>query len=176
MTSKVSIRVAAYLLVYLGVPVAASKVPNQTVGAVLGIVYIFLLVPFGILRMIDFYRTNDGTTLLSRMFNILFRVPLALFGLVCFVSGVALIGWVVYNVIVKRRIEYIGPHFVFGWGSFGVGVPLVLYGFFTLRSVLRRKEAVTLSPEELEEFNHEEDDEERAAEAREEPRVQNNER
>ena len=89
MNSKASIRFAAYLLVYLGVPVVASKVTNQTVGAVLGIVYIFLLIPFGILRMIDFYRTNDGTRLLSRIFNALFRMPLALFGLVCLMAGIA---------------------------------------------------------------------------------------
>jgi hypothetical protein len=68
--------------------------------------------------------------------------------------------------------EYSGPHFVIGWGSFGVGVPLVLYGWFTLRSVARRKEAVTLSPEEQEDFHHEEDDEEHPAKVGEEPNTQ----
>jgi hypothetical protein len=172
MNSRASIRIAAYLLVYLGVPVLASKAPNQTVGSVLGIVYIILLIPFGILRMIDFYRTNDGTTLLSRIFNALFRVPLALFGLVCLMAGIAIIGWVLYNVLVERQKEYSGPHLIFGLGSFGVGVPLVLYGWFTLRSVARRKEDVTLSPEEQEEFDHEEDDEELAAKLREDPNGQ----
>jgi hypothetical protein len=84
MSAKTIIWLAAYLIVYLGVPVAASKVRNPTVATVLGIVYIFLLIPVGILRMIEFYRTNDGTSLLSRIFNAVFRVPLALFGLVCF--------------------------------------------------------------------------------------------
>jgi hypothetical protein len=169
MNSRASIRIAAYLLVYLGVPVLASKVPNQTVGTVLGIVYIILLIPFGILRMIDFYRTNDGTTLLSRIFNALFRVPLALFGFVCLMAGIAIIGWVLYNVFVERQKEYSGPHLIFGLGSFGVGVPLVLYGWFTLRSAARRKEELTLSPEEQEEFDHEEDDEELAAKVRGDP-------
>jgi len=36
MNWKASIRIAAYLLVYLGVPVVASNVTNQTVGTVLG--------------------------------------------------------------------------------------------------------------------------------------------
>ena len=161
MKSKAFLRMVAYLLVYLGVPVVASMVKNQTVASVLGIVYILLLIPFGILRMIDFYRTNDATTMLSRVFNVLFRVPLALFGFVCLVAGVAIIGWVLYNVLVERQKEYSGPRFIVGLGSFGVGVPLVLYGWFTLRSVVRRKEE--LSPEEREEFEHEEDDEEHAA-------------
>jgi len=163
---KKLIRVAAWLLVYLGVPVVASMVTDQTVSAVLGIVYIFLLIPLGILRLIDFYRTNQGTTLLSRLFNAAFRVPLAFFGLVCLLAGIALIGWVLYNVFVSRQKEYTGPHLVLGLGSFGVGVPLVLFGWFTLRSVFRRKEVVTLSPEEQEELEHEEDDEEPAAQAR----------
>jgi hypothetical protein len=162
MNSKASIVFAAYLLVYLGVPVVAAKVSNQTVGAVLGIVYILLLIPYGILRMIDFYRTNDGATLLRRIFNAVFRVPLALFGLVCLVAGVAIIGWVLYNELVKRQKEYSGPRFIIGEGSFGVAVPLVIFGWFTIRSVARRKEDVTLSPEEQKEFDHEEDDEEQA--------------
>jgi hypothetical protein len=149
---------------------------NETASAVLGIVYIFLLIPFGILRMIDFYRTNDGTTLLSRIFNALFRVPLALFGAVCLVAGVAIIGWVLYNLLVERQKEYSGPGFVFGLSSFGVGVPLVLYGWFTLRSVVRRKQEVVLSPEEQEESEHEEDDEERTAQASEQPNIQSKER
>jgi hypothetical protein len=163
MKPRALIRVVAYLLIYLGVPVVASMVTNQTAASVLGIVYIFLLVPFGILRMIDFYRTNDGTTVLSRIFNVLFRVPLALFGLLCLAAGVAIIGWVLYNVLIARQKEYSGPRFIFGLGGFGVGAPLVLYGWFTLRSVLRRKEEIILSPEEQAEFEQEEDDEEHAA-------------
>lgn len=158
MKPRTLIRVCVYLLVYLGVPVLASIVNNETVSTVLGIVYIFLLIPIGILRMIEFYRTNDGTTLLSRIFNILFRVPLALFGLVCLVVGVAIIGWVLYNVFIERQKEYSGPSFVIGLGSFGVGVPLVLYGWVTLRSAVRRKKKVVLNPEE-----QEEDDEGHAA-------------
>src|SRR6185437_11721135 len=112
MNLKASLRFVVYLLVYLGVPVVASKVQNQTTGAVLGIVYIILLVPFAILRAIDFYRTNDGTTLFSRVFNMVFRVPLALFGLTCLVTGIVIIGWVLYNVFVQRQKEYSGPQLI----------------------------------------------------------------
>lgn len=160
MKSKALIQAIAYLVVYLGVPVIASIVSDQTVSAVLSIIYIFVLVPFGILRMIDFYRTNDGATVLSRLFNALFRVPLALFGLVCLVAGGAVIGWVLYNVLWERQKEYTGPRFILGFCSFGVGVPHVLYGWLTLRSVVRRKE--DFSPEQKAEFEHEEDGEEQS--------------
>jgi len=162
MKSRTLIRVSIYLLLYLGVPVIASLIDNETVTAVVGIAYIFLLIPIGILRMIEFYRSNDGTTILSRIFNVLFRVPLALFGLVCLVVGIGIIGWVLYNLFVERQKEYSGPSFITGFGSFGVSVPLILFGWFTLRSSFRRKEEVVLSPEEQEEFEHEEDDEDRA--------------
>ncbi len=151
------VKIAIYLLVYLGVPVAASMIPNETARSVLGIIYILLLIPFGIVKTIEYYRTNEGTTRLSRIFNTLFRVPLALFGLVCLLAGLSLIGWVLYNVFIKRLKEYSGPRFVMGLGSFGFGVPLVLYGWYTLRSVFRRKENVVLTPEEREEFEREEE-------------------
>ena len=99
----------------------------------------------------------------GRSFNVLFRVPLALPGLVCLVAGVAIIGWVFYYVFIERQKEYSVPGLVIGLGRFGVGLPLVLYGWFTSRSVLRRKEEVRLSPEEQQEFEHEEDDEEPVA-------------
>jgi hypothetical protein len=162
MKSSTLIRLVVYLAVYLGVPVVASLVTNQTVASVLGIVYILLLIPFGILRLIEFYRTNDGTSVLSRIFNVLFRVPLAMFGLVCIAAGAGIVGWVLYNIFVERQREYTGPRLILGLGSFGVGVPLVLYGWFTLRAVLRRKEEAMLTPEEKAEFDHEEDDEENA--------------
>jgi hypothetical protein len=163
MKSRVLLRITTYLLIYLGVPAFLVLLNHETISAVLAIVYIFLLIPFGILRVIDFYRTNDGTTVLSRAFNLLFRVPLALFGFVCLGAGVTMIGWVLYNVFIERRKEYTGPSFVIGWASFGVGLPLVLYGWFTLRSAVRRKEAARISPEEQKDFEHEDDDEEGAA-------------
>lgn len=146
-------KIAAYLLVYLGVPVLASIIRNETVSTVLGIVYILLLVPFGILRTIDYYRTNDGQTLIARLFNAVFRVPLTLFGLVCLVAGISIIGWVLYNVFVERQRDYTGPQIIFGFGSFGVGVPLVLYGWYTLRSVVSRKRESTLTIEQQEELD-----------------------
>ena len=159
MKSRVLLRIIAYLLIYLGVPAFGLMLNHETITAVLAIVYTFLLIPFGILRVIDFYRTNDGKTMLSRVFNVVFRVPLAVFGFVCLVAGIAIIGWVLYNVFVERQKEYSGPPFILGLASFGFGVPLVLYGWLTLRSVARRKAQVTLSPEERDEFERNEDDE-----------------
>lgn len=162
MKSGALLRIIAYLLIYLGVPVVGLILNHETITAVLAIIYIFLLIPFGILRMIDFYRSNDGTSALSRTFNLLFRVPLGLFGLVCVAVGFGIIGWVLYNLFVERQKEYSGPSFISGLGSFGVSVPLILFGWFTLRSSFRRKQKVGLNSGE-QESEHEEDDEERVA-------------
>jgi len=54
--------------------------------------------------------------------------------------------------------RYTGPRFVFGWGSFGIGGPLVIYGWLTVRSAVRRKEEVALSPDEQEESDREENE------------------
>jgi hypothetical protein len=145
------------------VPVIALLIDNETVTVVVGLAYMLLLIPIGILRMIELYRANDGTTVFSRIFNVLFRLPLAVFGLVCLVVGVGIICWVLYNVFVERQEEYTGPSFITGLGSFGISVPLIAFGWFTLRSSFRRKEEVVLSPEEHEEFDHEKDDGERVA-------------
>ena len=160
MKSKTAIRITLYLLVYIGVPVIGLNLPNENATVVIGLIYMFLLIPIGILLAMDFYRTNDGTTFLGRIFNVLFRVPLAMFGLVCLITGVAIIGWVLYNVFIQRQKEYTGPRYVIGLGSFGVGLPLVLYGWFTLRSVVRRKETRILSPDEQAAFEAEDEDDE----------------
>ncbi len=162
MKSRTAIRVAICPFLYLGVPIIASLIGNETVTTVVWIGYVFLLIPIGILRMIEFYRTNDGTTIPSRIFNALFRAPLALFGLVCLVVGIGIVGWVLYNLFVERQKDYSGPSFITGIASFGVGIPLILFGLATLKSSFRRKEEIVLSPEEQEAFEHEEDDEEQA--------------
>jgi hypothetical protein len=155
MNSKFVTRIIAYMLIYIGLPAIAVMLNHGLVCPVVFTVYIFVLIPFGILRMIDFYRTNEGTTMLMRVFNALFRVPLALFGLLSLVIGVSIICWVLYNILVERQKEYSGPRFLAGWRSFGIGVPLVLFGWSILRSVLHRKEPVALAPEEESECEHE---------------------
>lgn len=147
MNSRTLIRVFIYLFFYLGVPAIAFLINNENVKFVVAIAYMLLLIPIGILRMIDFYRSNDGATTLSRMFNVLFRVPLALLGLVCLGAGITIICWVLYNVFVERQKHYTGPTFVLGPGSFGISVPLLFFGFLTLRSSIRRKADVGLSSE-----------------------------
>jgi hypothetical protein len=133
--------------VYLGLPVVAGIISHDMFITVLAIIYILVLIPFGILRLIDFYRSDDGTTLPRRVFNVLFRVPLALFGLVCLVAGAGIIGWVLYNVLIERQAEYTGPSFIVGLGSFGISVPLLFYGWATLRSAVRRPNAALVETE-----------------------------
>ena len=67
MKPKASICIASYLFAYLGIPIIASQMTHLTVVTVIVLVYLFLLVPFGILRLMDFYRMNDGTTSFTRM-------------------------------------------------------------------------------------------------------------
>jgi len=73
MKPKASICIASYLFAYLGIPIIASQMTHLTVVTVIVLVYLFLLIPFGILRLMDFYRMNDGTTSFTRIFNTLFR-------------------------------------------------------------------------------------------------------
>ena len=159
MNSEKIIRVVAYLLLYLGVPVMICfELVSQTVTVVLGLIYMLIVMPIGILQLIDFYRSNNGNTTFSRAFNVLFRAPLALFGLVCLVTGVTIVGWILYNVFIERQKEYTGPKSVWGFGSFGLGIPLILFGWSTLRLVVRRTENVNNDSEEQKKFNHQEDD------------------
>jgi hypothetical protein len=91
MKSRTIIRTFIYLLIYLGFPAFGMWLDHETVTPVFAIIYILVLIPVGILKLIDFYHTNDGTTVLSRVFNAMFRVPLGMFGLACIVAGVAIL-------------------------------------------------------------------------------------
>ena len=145
-------KLALYLLAYLGAPgVLCLLPPDHPAATVLAIAYVFLAIPFAIVRVIDFYRSNDSTTFSSRVFNIVFRAPLALSGLVSVVVGAGIMAWVLCNVLLERQQGYTGPSWVLGFGSFGIGVPLVAFGGSMLRSAWRRKETITATPEEQDE-------------------------
>jgi hypothetical protein len=142
-------KVAIYMLVLVGVPILASVLLNETARSILAISYLFLVIPYGIVKSIEYYRTNLGNSAVSRTFNVIFRVPLGLFGMICLLGGFSIMGWVLYNVFIHREKEYTGPRVVTGLSSFGVGVPLVVYGYATLRSVFRRQEEIVLDAEDI---------------------------
>ena len=143
MNKKSFLKFTAYALLFLGVPFLAEVLhdrnPQSVLSSILGMSYIFLIIPFGILKSVDYYKSNSGNSLVSRTFNVLFRAPLALFGLICLAIGISIIVWVLYNELIEKQESYPG-----GFKGFGMGIPILLLGWGILRSVFRRQETFDL--------------------------------
>jgi hypothetical protein len=58
-----------------------------------------------------------------RIAGLLMGVPQALFGLLCLVAGLAIVGWVLYNSFWQRD-----PHYTGGFLTLGIGPVLALFG------------------------------------------------
>lgn len=65
--------------------------------------------------------------------GLLFGVPQALFGLVCIASGLAMVGWVLYNSFVERSEFYTG-----GFLTLGISPALIGFGAFWLVLAFKR--------------------------------------
>ncbi|HEX6861680.1 MAG TPA: hypothetical protein VF414_02635 [Thermoanaerobaculia bacterium] len=64
-------------------------------------------------------------------------LPAFSFGLIAFVTGLTLIVWVLYNVLVERQ-----PQFRWSpWQGFGIGPPLVVAGWIWMRRALGHEES-----------------------------------
>jgi hypothetical protein len=46
--------------------------------------------------------------------------------------GLAIITWVLYNILIDTQPQYTGPNYISPW-SFGIGVPMVGIGVFWFR-------------------------------------------
>jgi hypothetical protein len=94
------------------------------VGLVLSIMYWFDL--GALLREADADRRG------LRILGVLMGVPQALFGLVCSLVGLAIVGWVLYNTFIERQSSYSG-----GFLTFGMGPAMVGFGALLIASAFR---------------------------------------
>lgn len=143
-------RPIGYFLVILGTCMLAAYMGGEIAEAVLGALCVLVIIPVLLVWLIGFYRTNDGKSRMASAFNVIFRIPLALFGCVSLTMGMGIIGWVLYNVLVEQQEGYTGPTWIMGFWSFGAGVPLTIYGWLTLRSVIHRRDEAMLDRESRE--------------------------
>lgn len=137
----------------------AASVGGETTEAVLGALCILVIIPVFLVLLIDFYRTNDGNSRLVATYNVLFRIPLALFGCASLAMGIGIIGWVLYIIFIEQQDECSGAPWILGFWIFGAGVPLTVYGWLTLRSVSHRKDNAMLNRESREGGEADGDDE-----------------
>jgi hypothetical protein len=103
-----------------------------TVGC---LVALFLGVPLTILFYVDFVRARAAASPTVTRSTRALAAPIALFGLISLAIGLALIGWVLYNVFVERMPSYRSDTWL---PSFGIGPLLVLFGWRQLRRPFSR--------------------------------------
>lgn len=98
-----------------------------SVGCLLAV---FLGAPISILSYLDFVRARAAASPTITPTTRVFAAPVALLGLASLAIGLALIGWVLFNVFIERQPSYTGDAV---WPSFGVGPLLIIFGWRQLR-------------------------------------------
>ena len=92
--------------------------------------------PLTVLYAMDFsreLRSLPNSSGLVRVLATLASIPQALFGLLTFTFGVAMVAWVIYNSFVERQPEYTGSFL-----TFGIGPMCILFGAGWMASAFRR--------------------------------------
>ncbi|HYW77425.1 MAG TPA: hypothetical protein VFA48_12555 [Gammaproteobacteria bacterium] len=122
---------------------------NSSVSTVLAIAFVLVWIPVFLLTVRDrLVRKRAGLTADSRVQRALYSCPDILLGSFSLVFGLMMIIWVLYNVFLRRLPEYTGPSIVDSLGSFGIGVPLLLYGLDRIRSALHSGKSARKRPQE----------------------------
>lgn len=98
--------------------------------------FVFLGVPIFILCWIEFgteLRAIENPGWLLKLLGMLFGIPQLLFGLVALAIGLAITGWVLFNVFIERQPEYSGGYF-----SLGVAPALIVVAWYWIRAAFRK--------------------------------------
>lgn len=104
---------------------SAFWLPNDTVAAIAAIVAIFLGLPLSLLLYRDAVRTRvEQNPARSPRSLVVLALPIRLLGLVSLTIGVAIVAWVVYNLLVARQSEFTGV-----LSPLQLVVPILLIGF-----------------------------------------------
>jgi hypothetical protein len=113
-----------------------AMVRNENVLIVLGLVLFFLVFPMSILLTIETGRTLREVPGLPRSLRVLgyvLSIPQALLGFLTAAIGVAIILWVLYNLLVERQPQFTGGL------SLGIGPALAIVGYWWMRSAFKKK-------------------------------------
>jgi hypothetical protein len=127
---------AAVAIMPLSIVAAYLIDAHEVVEVVCGVVFMVALAS-AFLYMLDLRQALlevEHANWLARALRMLIALPQAIAGLVSLCSGLAIIGWVLYNSFVERLPEYSG-----GFLTFGLSSMLVLFGFGLLRNAFSRR-------------------------------------
>ena len=119
----------------LSLALLVLSVPLLMVNVWLGLgipVGLVLSVLYG-LDLAQELRNAPDPSRMIRAAGLLMGVPQALFGLLCLLTGMGMVAWVLYNTFVERQPQYSG-----GFLALGAGPALVLFGLGWLASAFRR--------------------------------------
>lgn len=76
-------------------------------------------------------RDTERPSRIQRSMGILLGIPQAFFGLICFLIGVAIVLWVIYNTFIERQPLYSGGFLTLGMAPLMIaaGVAWILFAF-----------------------------------------------
>lgn len=118
-------------LVVLSVAISMTDAREEGWLTALFLLFIFGGTPLLILTWVDLgrhLRASKNPTALVRTLAFIFTVPQVLLAIFAIICGITLIGWVMYNSLIKRVPQYSG-----GFLTFGIGPALTSFGVLWLR-------------------------------------------
>lgn len=99
--------------------------------------FVFLGIPVFILCWMELgteLRAIENPGWLLRLLGMLFGVPQLLFGLIALAIGLAITGWVLFNVFIERQPEYTGGY------RLGVAPALIIAAWYWIRAAFSKAE------------------------------------
>ena len=124
------------ILLFFALISAIGNTNNEPWVTVWPLLLFFVATPFFFLSCFDLgkaLRNLENPTPGTKILGFLFGLPQAMFGLISVLFGLAIIGWVLYNLLIERQEEFTG-----GFFTFGMGPAMVAFGIIWLRRAFKR--------------------------------------
>ena len=109
-----------------GLFAVAFWLPGEELATTVAILSLFLGLPVCILLYRDGLRARQEAGPSNRVATAVLGMPIRILGAICLVTGLAVLGWLAYNLLIERQPEFTG---VWSWQQVLVPVLLVVYGY-----------------------------------------------
>ena len=113
----------------------AFWIPEEAIATTSAILSIFVGLPICVLLYRDGLRARKTAQPSNDVASTVLELPMRILGAICLLTGIAILAWLAYNLLVRRQPQFTG---IQSFGQLVLPVLLIIFGYRWLRRPLGR--------------------------------------